>query len=192
MKISVDFSSTICYNKRVMKMNYNYVARVVYLKSVHPHPSGRCSKLVSCLVASVLMLVWSALDMGSSPIPSIGTISYLTTSKSNTEKENKIMARVPMVTRTIVAIKVNVMCLDIEKGEPFNETVTVSRTYKDDNALMKKVRPLLETETVKAVHIVDKEEIETLYGMSEQEFIHYAKVLPPRNGVTSEKEVDNA
>lgn len=97
------------------------------------------------------------------------------------------MARVPMVTRTIVTTKVNVMCLDVQKGEPFNESVTVPRTYKDDEVLLKKVRPMLETETVKAVHIVDKEEIETLYGMTEQEFIQYAKVLPPRNAVGIEK-----
>lgn len=100
------------------------------------------------------------------------------------------MARVPMVTRTIVATKVNVMCLDVQKGEPFNESVTVPRTYKDDDeALLKKVRPLLETETVKAVHIVDKEEIETLYGMTEQEFIQHAEVLPPRNTADTEKTV---
>lgn len=99
------------------------------------------------------------------------------------------MARVPMVTRTIVATKVNVMCLDVQKGEPFNESVTVLRTYKDDEVLLKKVRPQIETETVKAVHIVDKEEIETLYGMTEQEFIHYAKVLPPRNAADTEKTV---
>ena len=78
------------------------------------------------------------------------------------------------------------MCLDVQKGEPFNESVTVPRTYKDDEALLKKVRPLLETETVKAVHIVDKEEIETLYGMTEQEFIQHAKVLPPRNTAVTE------
>ena len=99
------------------------------------------------------------------------------------------MARVPMVTRTIVTTKVNVMCLDVQKGEPFNESVTVPRTYKDDEALLKKVRPLLETETVKAVHIVGKEEIETLYGMTEQEFIQHAKVLPPRNTADTEKTV---
>lgn len=91
------------------------------------------------------------------------------------------MARVPMVTRTIVATKVNVMCLDVQAGEPFNKVVTVPRTYKDNEALLKKVKPLIETDTVKAVHIVDSEEIETLYGMTEQEFIQYAKVLPPRN-----------
>lgn len=98
------------------------------------------------------------------------------------------MARVPMVTRTIIATKANVMCLDVQAGEPCNHVVIVPRTYKDDEALMKKVRPLIETETLKAVHIVDKEEIETLYGMTEQEFIEHAKVLPPRN--TTEKEAE--
>ena len=56
---------------------------------------------------------------------------------------------------------------------------------------MKKVRPLLETDTLKAVHIVHKEEIETLYGMTEQEFIQYAKVLPPRNVANSDEENEN-
>ena len=90
------------------------------------------------------------------------------------------MARVPMVTRTITTTKVNVMCLDIETGEPFNKTVVVPRTFKNDEKLLKKVKEVLETETLKPVHIVDKEEIETLYGMTEQEFIEHARVLPPR------------
>lgn len=90
------------------------------------------------------------------------------------------MARVPMVTRTITTTKVNVMCLDIETGEPCNKSVVVPRTYKDDEKLLKKVKEVLETEILKPVYIVDKEEIETLYGMSEQEFIEHARVLPPR------------
>ena len=90
------------------------------------------------------------------------------------------MARVPMVTRTIITTKVKVMCLDIETGEPCNKTVVVPRTYKDDEKLLKKVKEVLETETLKPIHIVDKEEIETLYGMKEQDFIEYAEVLPPR------------
>lgn len=32
LKISIDFLSTVCYNIRVMKMNYNYVASEGYLK----------------------------------------------------------------------------------------------------------------------------------------------------------------
>lgn len=90
------------------------------------------------------------------------------------------MARIPMVTRTIVATNVSVMCLDVEQGEPCTRTVTVPRTYKDDGVLLKKVKPMIETDNLKAVHIVAKEEIETLYGMSEQDFIEHATVLPPR------------
>ena len=91
------------------------------------------------------------------------------------------MARTPMVTRTITTTRANVMCLDVQAGEPFNKEITVPRTYKDDETLLKTVKPLIETETVKAVHIVSKTTIETLYGMTEQDFIEHAKVLPERN-----------
>lgn len=91
------------------------------------------------------------------------------------------MARVPMVTRTITVTKAIVMCLNVEQGEPCNVTVTVPRTYKDEEFLLKKIKPMIETDTLKAVHIVDREEVETLYGMPEQEFVEHAKVLPPRN-----------
>lgn len=91
------------------------------------------------------------------------------------------MARVPMVTRTIVTTKANVMCLDVEKAEPFNQVVSVPRTYKDEEALLKAVKKVAETENVKCVHIVDFEQVETLYGMMEQGFIEHAAVLPPRN-----------
>lgn len=90
------------------------------------------------------------------------------------------MARVPMVTRTIVATKITALCLNIETGEPFNETVTVSGTFKDEKSMLKAAEKLINTETERAVHIVFSEEIETLYGMTEQEFIQRAQVLPPR------------
>ena len=101
------------------------------------------------------------------------------------------MAREIMVTRTITTTKANVLCLDVEAGEPFNETVEVARTYKDDEALLKAVKPLIETDAIKAVHIVDKEVVETLYGMPEQVFIEHAKVMPPRKQKTeSEAETE--
>lgn len=85
-----------------------------------------------------------------------------------------------MVTRTITTTKAIVMCLDIESGEPCNKSVVVLRTYKDDETLLKKVKEILETKTLKPVHIVGKEENETLYGMTEVEFVKHAEVLPPR------------
>ena len=90
------------------------------------------------------------------------------------------MARVPMVTRTITATKITAVCLNIETAETFNKTVTLSGTFKDEKSMMKAAEKVLNTETEKAVYIVFSEEIETLYGMTEQEFIQLAKVLPPR------------
>ena len=87
------------------------------------------------------------------------------------------MARKPIVTRTITRTQVNVLCLDIVAGEPFNQQVTLPRTYKEDKKLMKAIEEVVNTENVKAVHVVAKEEVETLYGMSEQDFITNAVVL---------------
>lgn len=89
------------------------------------------------------------------------------------------MARKPMVTRTITITKANVLCMNIQSAEPFNKVITLPRTYKDDKTLMKKVQEVVETDNIKPVHIVDKEEVETLYGMSEQDFIEKAVVLEP-------------
>lgn len=100
------------------------------------------------------------------------------------------MARVPMVTRTIITTKANVLCLDIVAGEPFNKEVVLPRTYKDEKSLMKQVSKVVDNETVKAVHVVAKEEVETLYGMTEQEFIEKAKVLPPRSNTGAEEAVE--
>lgn len=89
------------------------------------------------------------------------------------------MARTPMVTRTISTTQVNVLCLDIKSAEPFNKEVILPRTYKDDKKLLKKVEEVVNTDDVKAVHIVDKTEVDTLYGMTEQDFIDNAVVLDP-------------
>ena len=90
------------------------------------------------------------------------------------------MARQPMVTRTIQTTHATVLCLDIPNAEPFNQTVVLPRTYKDEKSMMKVVEKLINTEDVKAVHIVHTDVNETLYGMTEQEFIAAARVLPGR------------
>lgn len=100
------------------------------------------------------------------------------------------MARKPMVTRTITTTKANVLCMNIQSAEPFNKVITLPRTYKDDKTLMKRVQEVVETGNIKAVHIVDKEEIETLYGMTEQEFIEKAVVLDPETRKALETDVE--
>lgn len=90
------------------------------------------------------------------------------------------MARTPMVTRTIMITRANVLCLNTTTAESFNKLVSFPRTFKDDKSLMKKVREDVDTEDIKAVHIVHKEEVEFLYGMEEQLFIKCATILDPK------------
>lgn len=96
------------------------------------------------------------------------------------------MARTPMVTRTIQITKANVLCLNIVEGEPFNKVVTLPRTYKDENAMLKVISKMIDNDEVKAVHVVDSYVEETLYGMSEQRFIDLAQVMPPRNAAKAD------
>lgn len=90
------------------------------------------------------------------------------------------MARVPQVTRTIQTTKAKIMCLDVEKGEPFTQEITLPRTYKDDKTILKQAEKEIGTDVIKVVHVVESTVEETLYGMTEQEFIKFANVLPPR------------
>ena len=90
------------------------------------------------------------------------------------------MARKPMVTRTIITTKVNAMCVNLESAEVFNKEVTLPRTYKDEKKLLKAVENVVNNDTEKAVQIVDSSEVETLYGMTEQDFIDSATVLDPK------------
>lgn len=96
------------------------------------------------------------------------------------------MARQAMVTRTITTTEVAVMGVNTVSGETFTVNHTLPRTYKDDNAVLKKVQSLFDTEDVKHVHVISTTENETLYGMPEEEFILHAQVLPPRNTKTEE------
>ena len=90
------------------------------------------------------------------------------------------MAREPMVTRTFQTTKVKVLVANTVTREMEEKDFTLPRTYGDDKKLMKVMEKQFGTEDCKIISIVDKEVIETLYGMTEAEFISVAKVLPPR------------
>ena len=90
------------------------------------------------------------------------------------------MARIPMVTRTIVSTKCTVLCMNLVEGQPFEQEVVIPRTYNDQKKMLKEVCKVVDNETTKAVHIKSFEEQETLYGMTEAKFMEYAEILPPR------------
>lgn len=99
------------------------------------------------------------------------------------------MARIRMVTRTVKSTVATVMCLDTQAAQAVNKDYEISGVYPDSEKLLKALQAEYETETLKLVHIVSSFEAEQLYGMPENEFMMYAKKLPPR-GTSSEDNVD--
>lgn len=99
------------------------------------------------------------------------------------------MARIPKVTRTIQTTHCSVLCMDLEKREPCNIDVVLPRTYKDEQDMLKAVKKHHQTNNIIPVQIVAHMVQETLYGMSEQDFIAHATILPPRNSTAVDDDV---
>ena len=89
------------------------------------------------------------------------------------------MARPAMVSRTITITSAEVMCLDITTGTPCLRVVILPREFKDDKKLLQEVEKIVNSDILKAVHITSKTTNETLYGMSEADFIEHAMKLDP-------------
>ena len=91
------------------------------------------------------------------------------------------MAKKPVITRTIQTTEATVLCMDVQQGEPFNKDVTLPRTYKDNTAMLKAAAAIIDTDEVKAVHVVRSEVKETLYGLPEADSLANAVILPARS-----------
>lgn len=98
------------------------------------------------------------------------------------------MARTPMVTRTIVTTNAKVLCVDLATGETFINDTVLPRTYADDKKMLKACEKAINSEAVKAVHVMSHEEVETLYGMLETEFVKHAVLLDPETRKALETE----
>ena len=65
-----------------------------------------------------------------------------------------------------------------------------AQCVENEKALLNKLKNRYETDLYKIVAITDTKVIEKLYGMSEEDFIEYAKELPPRNCQIDDNEDD--
>lgn len=90
------------------------------------------------------------------------------------------MTRERMVTRTIASVNYTVMVVNTEGKTVENIVVSIaSGDTMTDKARDKAIKEAI-PEGKLFVQVVSQEITETLYGMSEQDFIRLAKVLPPR------------
>lgn len=86
------------------------------------------------------------------------------------------MARIPMVTRTIKSTNCSCMCVDKIHAEIVNLDIVLPRTFKDTKEMAKMIeKQNLIPENYKLVDVVDFTVNEQLYGMSESDFLNYAK-----------------
>ena len=92
----------------------------------------------------------------------------------------KAMARQPMVTRTIPTTIADILVINVDTGISEEREVSIPREYKKVKKLREAIEALVNTDTEKLAHIKSTTVVETLYGMSEQDFINRAKILPPR------------
>ena len=99
---------------------------------------------------------------------------------ANKEKERKAMARERMITRTVFTTNYTVMVVNMGSKSVENITIAIpSGDTLTDKAREKAIKAML-PEGKMFVSITGETTTETLYGMTEQEFIKLAKVLPPR------------
>lgn len=96
------------------------------------------------------------------------------------------MARERMVTRTVELSVCEVMCINTTTAEVKINTYEIGGGLTDENALLKAIKKLYETEYFKCVAISKVTQREILYGMPESKFIELATILPPRGAKGAE------
>ena len=90
------------------------------------------------------------------------------------------MARERMITRTVISTNYTVMVVNMESKSVESITIAIpSGDTLTDKAREKAIKSMLPDGKM-FVSITGETTSETLYGMTEQEFIRLAKVLPPR------------
>lgn len=96
--------------------------------------------------------------------------------KQATIKEEKIMAK--KVTRTIISTKVTALCIDLNKVEPYNDTIIIPGSFSvSDKKLETKVHEFYDNDSRKMVQIQSAEQEEKIFGMTEELFMKYAQEL---------------
>lgn len=90
------------------------------------------------------------------------------------------MGRAKMVTRTVVGTKIEVMVFENTTNEVTTITQTIGGQFADSAKLFKAAEKAINSDTLKVLKIVTSEPSDKCYGMSEADFLKYAKELDPK------------
>ena len=89
------------------------------------------------------------------------------------------MARVAMITRTISMNKVSFMVCDTVNASVSTETTTITGSL-DEAEILKRVKAIVDDEAKVVVKVISVEKSDVLMGMTEDDFIKYAKPMENR------------
>ena len=90
------------------------------------------------------------------------------------------MARERSVTRTINVTTVKAICMDLSNDNAVEvKSLDITGEKPSQDIALKQLKKYYETSTFKVVAIQEMSTVEKLYGMSEVEFLQYAKELDP-------------
>lgn len=100
------------------------------------------------------------------------------------------MARKVNVTRTFVTMKVHALALDMTSRQTLEKDYVLPRVIEKEEKILKAIVALESDNKVIPVKVLSTEQVETLYGCTEEEFLSIAKPLPPR-GTKEEANADS-
>lgn len=102
------------------------------------------------------------------------------------------MSRQPVVTRTITTTTVKLLFVDTATKTTDEVEVTLPRTYKNDDALLKMANKRRDNERIKYVAVLDAPVVQKKrWGMTEEEFIDAGREFPPYKGEDGTADADS-
>lgn len=87
------------------------------------------------------------------------------------------MARPRMVSRTIITTECELLAVSLTDNTSYKTTVVLAEKVTDKQIALKKIKKFFDNDEQVAVSVMATNTVETLYGMSEQEFIKSATKL---------------
>lgn len=82
-----------------------------------------------------------------------------------------------LITRTVKASEITVMCVDTECAEVVNRTITHTGAIKDERAALRIAAASIDEPNLKIVQVVNIATTKQLYRITEEDFLAHAVVI---------------
>lgn len=93
-----------------------------------------------------------------------------------------------MITRTVIKTNAECLCMNVSESKAETRHFEIGGHYESKEQLLKKCKKAFDTDNFKVVAVTGSIEEEVLLGMSEEDFIRNAVVMPPRPASQQKKE----